>query len=139
MAIVAAAGPLANLLMAVFWVLLAKLGVLIGTEQGSVAMFLIYSGIAGMFINIVLMVINLIPLPPLDGGRVLVGLLPGPLAWKVSRVEPYGMIILVVLLVTRVLGYIVSPPIIFTLSAFAVIAGLNERGLTLVLRALGVF
>jgi Zn-dependent protease len=57
------------------------------------------------------MVLNLIPLPPLDGGRVLTGLLPGPLAWQVNRIEPYGFLILLTLLVTGVLGQILGPPI----------------------------
>ena len=76
MALVAVAGPGANLLMAIAWALLARLGLLLG-ETG---MALIYMGVAGITINIILMVLNLLPLPPLDGGRVMTGLLPGPWA-----------------------------------------------------------
>ena len=64
---------------------------------------------AGIIINIILMAINLIPIPPLDGGRVLAGLLPGPWAWKLSRLEPYGMLIMVVLLVSGLLGVVLGP------------------------------
>jgi Zn-dependent protease len=66
-------------------------------------------GEIGIFINVLLMVFNLLPLPPLDGGRVAVGLLPGRLAWQLSRVEPYGFFILLGLMLTGVLWIIVHP------------------------------
>ena len=81
MAIVAGAGPAANLLMAMAWALLVRAGLLMG-ETG---MALVYMGVAGIFINTVLMVLNLLPLPPLDGGRVMTSLLPG--SWHTSSVE----------------------------------------------------
>jgi Zn-dependent protease len=59
---------------------------------------LVYMGYGGIFSNVLLMVFNLLPIPPLDGGRVAVGLLPGPLAWRLSRVEPYGFFVLVALM-----------------------------------------
>src|SRR5690606_23266908 len=94
MALVAAAGPGANLLMALLWALVAKIGALlpIGLQWASMPMQ--YMGRFGILINAVLMVLNLLPLPPLDGGRVAVGLLPGRYAWQLSRVEPYGFFIL---------------------------------------------
>jgi Zn-dependent protease len=70
-----------------------------------------YMGIYGIEINVILMVLNLIPLPPLDGGRVAVGLLPGPLAWQLARIEPFGFFILLALLATGVLSVIIGPPI----------------------------
>jgi Zn-dependent protease len=70
-----------------------------------------YMGIFGIQINVILMILNLLPLPPLDGGRVAVGLLPGPWAWRLSRVEPYGFFILIALLATGILGIIIGPPI----------------------------
>lgn len=111
MALVAAAGPAANLLMALLWALLAKLGLALAPSLGSFALPMVLMGKVGITINLVLMVLNLLPLPPLDGGRVLVGLLPGPLAWKVSRIEPYGFPILLVLLITGGLAHLIVPPI----------------------------
>jgi Zn-dependent protease len=110
MALVAVAGPLTNLLMAVLWALVVKFAIMADPAGASgIAKFFMYSGMAGIFINIILCVLNLLPLPPLDGGRVLVGVLPGPMAWQVSRIEPYGFIILVLLLMTGILGRILSP------------------------------
>jgi Zn-dependent protease len=111
MAIVAAAGPLANLLMATAWALLLKVAIGLSGEFDWVAVPLRYMSGAGIFINVVLMVLNLLPLPPLDGGRVLTGLLPDRAAWQLSRVEPYGFIILLALLATGLLGRLLSPPV----------------------------
>ncbi len=111
MALVAAAGPGANLVMALLWALVAKLGLVLAPGIGGLALPIVLMGKVGITFNLVLMVLNLLPLPPLDGGRVLVGLLPGPLAWKVSRIEPYGFAILLVLLMTGGLAYLIVPPI----------------------------
>jgi Zn-dependent protease len=111
MAIVAIAGPLANLVMAVLWGLVVKLSASLPPDADWLALPLAYMGGFGIIINAVLMVLNLLPLPPLDGGRVAVGLLPGPLAWQLARVEPYGFFILLALLATNVLGMILYPPV----------------------------
>ncbi|GBE09881.1 peptidase family M50 [bacterium BMS3Bbin12] len=111
MALVAVAGPGANLAMALLWALVAKLGLVLAPTIGGLALPMVLMGKVGITFNLVLMVLNLLPLPPLDGGRILVGLLPGPLAWKVSRIEPYGFPILLVLLVTGGLAYLIVPPI----------------------------
>ena len=66
-------------------------------------------GQIGITINVVLMVLNLFPLPPLDGGRIAVSLLPGRLAWRFAMLEPYGFIILLMLMFTGVLGVVLSP------------------------------
>ena len=66
-------------------------------------------GQAGVMINVVLMVLNLLPLPPLDGGRIAVSLLPNHLAYKYAQIERYGFIILIVLLATGILGRIMAP------------------------------
>ncbi len=127
MAIVAVAGPLANLIMAVLWALLVKLAVLLPPTAAWIAAPLGYMGSWGIGINILLMVLNLLPIPPLDGGRVAVGLLPGPLAWQLSRVEPYGFFILLALLATGALTIILSPPIEFFERLVLQLVGLAGR------------
>ena len=104
---VAAAGPFTNLIMALGWAILFRIA-LIG-EPGAYTLPLLKMADAGMQINAVLMVLNLLPLPPLDGGRIAVSLLPQHLAWRFARLEPYGFPILLVLLFTGVLGSILWP------------------------------
>jgi len=132
MALVAAAGPAANLCMAIGWALLMRIGLLLG-EQG---LALIYMGVAGISINTILMVLNLLPLPPLDGGRVLTGLLPGPWAYRLSRIEPYGFFILIALLVTGLLGLILWPLISIAMSMLVPVSGLSPQKFQLLLLAL---
>ncbi|MDH5552417.1 MAG: site-2 protease family protein [Nitrosomonas sp.] len=104
---VAVAGPAANLFMALCWALLIKLG--LAMPESDFAKPMILMGIAGIKINILLMVLNLLPLPPLDGGRMVVSLLPRRLAYYFSLIEPYGFMILVVLLFSGVLGAVIWP------------------------------
>jgi Zn-dependent protease len=104
---VAAAGPGANLAMAVFWALMIKLATLL--DGSGLATPLALMGAAGVFINAVLMALNLIPLPPLDGGRIAVSLLPHRLAYSLSRIEPYGIFILIGLLFLGLLGMLIWP------------------------------
>lgn len=109
---VAAAGPAANLLMAVVWIWIAN-GAL-QTGGGTASTWFYAMSQAGILINVVLMVLNLFPLPPLDGGRIAVSLLPNALAYRFARIEPYGMIILVVLLISGVLGVLLGPFVFYT-------------------------
>jgi len=106
---VAAAGPVSNFVMALIWALLVKIG--LSLPENYFALPLALMGAAGVFFNIVIMVLNLVPLPPLDGGRILVSLLPRRIAWRVARIEPYGFLILILLLFTGVLGYVLWPAI----------------------------
>ena len=104
---VAAAGPLSNLAMALLWAMAVKIGLMLPSAYFSLPLMLM--GAAGVFINIIFVVLNLLPLPPLDGGRMLVSVLPHRLASNVARIEPYGLIILLVLLVPGVLGSVLRP------------------------------
>jgi Zn-dependent protease len=104
---VAAAGPGANLLMAMFWALVLKFAVSVPESAFALPMGLM--GKAGIQINVVLMVLNLLPIPPLDGGRIAVSLLPHRLSHRFSRIEPYGMFILLLLLFSGILGIIMWP------------------------------
>lgn len=122
MAIVAAAGPISNLLMATAWALLARLGVILHIE--AISLPLIYTGVAGISINLVLALINLLPIPPLDGSRILTGLLPPRLAWQYNQLEPYGFYILLALLYFRILNLILEYPMYLAQNLFFSIAGL---------------
>jgi Zn-dependent protease len=107
---VAAAGPFMNLLMAIAWAILFRFA---STGMaGEYTLPLMKMADAGIHINAVLMVLNLLPLPPLDGGRIAVSLLPDKLAWRFARLEPYGFPILLVLLFTGLLGSILWPMIV---------------------------
>ena len=108
---VAAAGPAANLFMACCWAIILKLGA-ISFPDHIYAKPMILMGQAGIEINLILMVLNLLPLPPLDGGRMAISLLPNQIAYAFSRIEPYGFMILLLLLVTGILGAIVWPMIL---------------------------
>jgi Zn-dependent protease len=102
---VAGAGPGANLLMAVLWAILLKLQIALGLNEA----FFVEMAKAGIFVNIGLMALNLLPVPPLDGGRIAVGLLPSRLAYQFARIEPYGMFIVIFLLATNTIGFFLVP------------------------------
>jgi len=115
MALVALAGPAANLLMAILWLLVLKLGLsLAESTQGDdiaawLAVPLFHMGRAGIIINIILMVLNLLPIPPLDGSRVLRLFLPRNLLPGFDSLERYGFIILILLMATGVLSKLLGP------------------------------
>jgi Zn-dependent protease len=119
---VAAAGPAANLLMAAFWALMYKLSWEI---PPFFSLPLALMAKAGIGINLVLMVLNLLPLPPLDGGRIAVSLLPHRLAWRFAQLERWGFPILLLLLFTGILDAIMNPLVDFSLRIIVSIFGLN--------------
>jgi len=108
---VALAGPASNLFMAVLWAIPLRL--LAGTGMVGEGDFWVRMAIAGVQVNLILMALNLVPLPPLDGGRIVFSLLPPRLAWQYSRIEPYGLVILIVLMFTGVLWVILRPLLAF--------------------------
>ena len=112
MAWVALAGPAANLLMALLWGLLAG-GVTVAYQVLSpgLAKALMEMGAVGVLINVVLMVLNLIPIPPLDGSRVLAGVLPERATELMRKVEPYGLFLLIALFLTGGLSGLLSVPV----------------------------
>lgn len=123
MAYVAAAGPVSNLIMALGWAFIARLGIIIGQDQITIPF--IYMGVAGISINLVLALVNLIPIPPLDGGRILSALLPGKWSWYLNQVERYGFVILLIMLATGALQMLLGYPMFLLQNIFINIAGLN--------------
>jgi Zn-dependent protease len=115
MALVAAAGPAANLVMGLLWGFSILLGQSLLHSIPWFAVPLIYMGAAGVLINAILMVLNLIPIPPLDGSRVVTALLPLKAARSYAKIEPYGLFIVLALLVTGILARIVMPLVVITI------------------------
>ncbi len=123
MALVAVAGPLSNFVMACIW---AMFILLIGNllEPSQLLRFLAEMGRNGIIINIVLMVLNLLPIPPLDGGRVVAAILPRPLLVPFMQLERFGMIIILLLLVSGILGKILWPMVQHFIKIIATIFGI---------------
>lgn len=129
MAIVAIAGPFSNLIMALLWAAIAKLSVTFGIDTDSpivqaVTIFFYYTGLFGILINILLMLLNLIPMPPLDGGRVMLAILRPKLAYVYSKMEPYGILILLGLFIFGFLGRFLLPMVVYLVSFIRSIFGL---------------
>ena len=116
---VALAGPGANLIMAIGWLFVAIL-----TFNNNIPIMLKMAG-AGIFINILLAVFNLLPIPPLDGSRVISALLPNPLAYKYNQLERFGFVILIGLMFIGGFSYIVWPIVGLALNSLSVLSGLN--------------
>lgn len=105
MAWVALAGPGANLLMAALWLIVGALLIFLNVQES----FPHRVAEAGVVVNLLIMAFNLLPIPPLDGGRVLVSLLPYKLAFAVARIEPYGFFVVLALVFLKLVGYWVIP------------------------------
>ena len=119
MILVALAGPGANLIMAIGWLFVAIL-----SFNNNIPIMLKMAG-AGIFINILLAVFNLLPIPPLDGSRVISALLPNPLAYKYNQLERFGFVILIGLMFIGGFSYIVWPIVGLALNSLSVLSGLN--------------
>ncbi len=130
---VALAGPMANLVMALFWALAIHLAVLLGNGYSQA---LVLMGAAGIFINAILMALNLLPLPPLDGGRVMVSLLPKQYAWRFASIEPYGFYILLFLMVLGWLNVLLSPVMGLVLILTSAVAGVSNSDLVYLIQTI---
>ena len=122
MGLVAAAGPGANFAMALAWGIALKLMLAMGLGHE----YLLRMAWAGVLVNIALAVLNLIPVPPLDGGRIVTSLLPPQLAMPYSRLGPFGLVILLALLVTGALGGILAPLVYNSVDVLATLLSLNS-------------
>jgi Zn-dependent protease len=132
---VAAAGPFSNLVMALGWAFAYKLGMGLAPSNPALA-WLVFVGACGIFVNVIFMVLNLLPLPPLDGGRMVVSLLPHRQAAQFAQVERYGFLILMVLLFTKLLGYILWPMITLSITAIGALFGIAPSDLFRLLQVL---
>lgn len=113
--LVAAAGPISNLIMAILWSVCLKIASMFHPETSRPILFLLLTAQAGIIINLILAFLNLIPVPPLDGSRIIVSLLPPRQAIQYLRLEPFGFIILIALLFTGILGWILNPLLTWSL------------------------
>ncbi len=110
MAWVALAGPASNILMAIIWAVIAKIGYMVLPSYEGVGQFLVYSGMAGVMINLVLAILNMIPIPPLDGSRIAAAFMSNKFHYYYMRIEPFGFFIILGLMLTGVLGALISGP-----------------------------
>ena len=122
---VAAAGPASNLAQALIWAAVARVLAEVISPTGLAGGFWLAVAEAGVVVNVAFAILNLVPLLPLDGGRMLASILPGRLSYQYSRLEPYGMIILILLIVTPVLGRVLNPLVLGTLRAIYSLFGLQ--------------
>jgi len=130
MVLVAAAGPLANLLMSLFWAGCMKTGLWLLMQHPVAGSVLAYLGAAGVFINTAIMMLNLLPLPPLDGGRILAGLLPGRSGRWLASIEPWGFPILLVIILAGMAGKLIWPMMVVGMAAATWVAGVPVDLLT---------
>jgi Zn-dependent protease len=121
---IAFAGPFSNLMMGVIWAIILRLALVSHIEHTAI-LFVIFTAVAGIMINTILLVLNLLPLPPLDGSRILSGLLPTRLSVAYDKLEAYGFFIIIALMVMGLLGIILNPFINLVLSFMAEVSGVS--------------
>lgn len=121
--LVSIAGPASNLLMALLWAILFKI-IISSFNVSEVTKFLVSAAQAGIIINTVLFALNMLPIPPLDGSKVASCLMPQKYAYHYDKLEPYGFIILMLLMVTHILQYMLLPIINVVLSILRVFISL---------------
>lgn len=120
-AIVTAAGPLANIAMALGWAMTLKIALLMEPRSSNIVLFLALTSQAGITINLILGFLNLLPVPPLDGSRIVNSLLPPKQSDLYMKLEPYGIFILLALMLTGVLGFILRPLINWSLQLMSLL------------------
>jgi Zn-dependent protease len=121
MVLVSLAGPMANFMMALIWAAIAKCGFFMPPWFSKPVILM---GIAGIEINVMLGVLNCLPIPPLDGGRAISCLLPPRMAWHFDHLERYGFLILIILMLTNILNFILIPPIAFLTNFILAVFGI---------------
>jgi Zn-dependent protease len=119
---VAAAGPGSNIVQALIWALVAKV---LYSAEGAVATYWFQVADAGILVNLILAILNLLPILPLDGGRILASVLPSRLSYAYQGTERFGMIILILLIVTGVLGWVMRPLLVVGMAAIYALFGLR--------------
>ena len=122
---VALAGPVSNFIMAVLWAVFLNISVLFVDSRSSISMFFLLMPVAGITINVILGVLNLLPIPPLDGGRIMAGILPPAASMQYSKIEPYGFFIIIALMLSGMLSSIIFPVVNLFLIVLSAVSGLD--------------
>lgn len=122
---VAMAGPASNFIMAILWAVFLNISVMLVDSSSTLSSFFLLMPVAGITINVILGVLNLLPIPPLDGGRIMAGLLSPRASLQYSKIEPYGFFIIIALMLTGLLSYIIFPVIAVFLLILSAISGLE--------------